>query len=216
MTTPFGSRAVSYSIDPTTGNPIPSINQTLNPQLSQNTEALQGVVGTPFNPQLPATSINPGQTAQDAIMSRLQPQIDRENSQLTTQLANQGITQGSEAWKNAMTQQGQAHNDLLAQAASQGIGVGQQARQQALQEQTAMRELPLNEVSALLSGSQIANPQFSGAGVTAAPVSGATAQQGQFASNVYNQQVAQDNSTMSGLYGLGGSALMGYGMYAAM
>lgn len=83
---------------------------------------------------LAAMPVNAGTTAQQAIMSRLQPQLERQRSQLQTQLANQGITPGSAAYENAMREQSQSENDLLSQAALQGINLDMTARQQGLGE----------------------------------------------------------------------------------
>ena len=101
-----------------------------------------------------------GQTVQDAVMSRLQPQIDRNNESLRTRLANQGLMEGSEAYKNAMTEQSQKENDLYTQAALQGINTGLTARQQGIQEQYTAQDRPLNIVNALRTGNQVQTPQF--------------------------------------------------------
>jgi hypothetical protein len=69
-------------------------------------------------------------TGQAAIMARLQPQIDQQSAATAQNLANQGITMGSEAWNTAMRQQSQSQNDLLSQAALQGIGLDMSANQQ--------------------------------------------------------------------------------------
>lgn len=115
----------------------------------------------PFNQgALPAQQINAGQTAQDAIMSRLQPNIERQRQLLETRLSNQGIQQGSEAYQNSMQDQSQRENDLLTQAALQGIATGNQARQQAIQEQAFFRNEPLNTLNAVRTGAQVTNPQF--------------------------------------------------------
>ena len=74
--------------------------------------------------------VNAGMTGQQAIMSRLQPQIDQQSAATAQQLANQGITPGSEAYNNAMRTQGQQQNDLYTQAALQGIGLDTSANQQ--------------------------------------------------------------------------------------
>jgi hypothetical protein len=80
--------------------------------------------------------VNAGMTGQQAIMDRLAPQLQRESAAQAQQLANQGITPGSEAWKNAQTDTNQRQNDLLSQAALQGInldlGANQQGYSQAL------------------------------------------------------------------------------------
>jgi len=101
-----------------------------------------------------------GQSVQDAIMSRLSPQIDRDRESLRTRLANQGLMEGSEAYKNAMLEQGQKENDLYTDAALQGIQTGLTARQQGIQEQYAAQDRPLNIVNALRTGNQVNLPQF--------------------------------------------------------
>ena len=77
-----------------------------------------------------AMPVNAGMTGQQAILNRLQPQIAQQSAALRQQLANQGITPGSEAWNNAMREQQQQQNDLVSQAALQGIGLDLSANQQ--------------------------------------------------------------------------------------
>jgi hypothetical protein len=79
--------------------------------------------------------VNAGMTAQQAIMSRLSPQIATERQQLQTQLINQGLRPGGEAYNAAMSAQMQKENDLILQAAAQGISLDQAARQQQFAEQ---------------------------------------------------------------------------------
>ena len=74
--------------------------------------------------------VNAGMTGQQAIMNRLQPQLAQQSAATAQQLANQGITPGSEAYNNAMREQQQSQNDLLSQAALQGIGLDMSANQQ--------------------------------------------------------------------------------------
>ena len=84
------------------------------------------------------------------------------------------------------------------------------AEQQALAEAIQQRQMPLNEITALMSGSQIQNPQFGayqGATVTPPPIFQATQAQGMFDQNTYNQQVSQANANTAGLYSLGGAAI---------
>jgi hypothetical protein len=88
---------------------------------AQQTLDLSGVAKMP---------VNAGMTGQAAILSRLQPQIQQEQAALNQQLANQGITPGSEAYNNAMRTQGQQANDLYTQAALQGINLDTAANQQ--------------------------------------------------------------------------------------
>lgn len=111
---------------------------------------------------LVASPFNPGETAQDAIMRRVQPQLDRTRTSTETKLANMGVQQGSEAWRNAQDDIGRQENDAYSQAALQGIQTGQQARQQGIQEQQYFNSRDLNALNALRTGAQVTNPQFGG------------------------------------------------------
>jgi hypothetical protein len=79
---------------------------------------------------LPSYGINPGQSYEQAIMSRLQPQIQRETNDLEAKLANQGIMEGSEAYNRAIQSQQQNINDRLTSAVVGGMQTGLQANQQ--------------------------------------------------------------------------------------
>lgn len=226
--------------------------------------------------------VNAGTTAQEAIMRRLEPNLARQRTSTETQLINQGLRPGTEAYDNAARILGEQENDLRSQAALQGlnldIGANQQgftqavqggqfanaadlaefsarqqaqqaenqaiaqnygqgmtasqaqnaieaqrynqarqsaefgntAQQQALAQALTQRQLPLNEISALMSGSQIQNPQFAayqGQNIAPAPIANATAQQGAYNQNLYNQQVGTYNTNVEGLYNLGGAGV---------
>ena len=181
----------------------------------------------------PEMPINAGMTGQEAIMKRLQPQIQQNRESLRQNLANQGITEGSEAWNRAMAEQQQGESDLYSQAALQGINADMAARSQAVNEaiqsgqfantaaeqdfarKLGLYNLPLNQVSALLSGAQIQMPQFqgySGQNIAAEPIFQAGQLTGQAAMDRYNAEVAQQNALTSGLFSLAGSGLGAYGM----
>jgi hypothetical protein len=156
---------------------------------------------------LPQRGINVGQTAQEAILSRLNPQLSQQEEALRTRLANQGITLGSEAYNREMMAQGQRANDLTMQAALQGIGLDQANRSAALQEQAYLQDRPLNLINALRTGNQVQAPQFqqfAQQATTAGPdmLSAANAQYNA-AVDATNAQNAQSSGMMSGLLGLG-------------
>ena len=115
--------------------------------------------------------------------------------------------------QNTAMQQQQAQNAAYAQRFNQNTGAAQfnnAARQAQLQEQIALRNQPLNEISTLMGGGQIQMPQFqaySGSTVNAAPTFQGAQAQGQAAQNVYNQQVAAQNANAKGLYDLAGTAV---------
>ncbi len=106
----------------------------LNSVRNLNTEGMQNIRQLGLN-GLPQAPINAGQTAQQAMFSRLDPTLQREEESLRQRLANQGIALGSEAYNREMALAGQRANDLRLQAAAQGIGLDQAARQQAFGEQ---------------------------------------------------------------------------------
>jgi hypothetical protein len=107
---------------------------------------------------LPQAPINAGTTAQQAIMSRLDPQLQRKRAQLETQLANQGLVRGGEAYNAAIQEAQQGENDLRTQAALQGIGLDQQARAQAFGEQQAAGQFA-NQAALSGFGANIQNQQ---------------------------------------------------------
>lgn len=226
--TPYGSLTYSESGRDSQGNPMWTATQSLAPEQQklldyQNKTSLglgsiqnqglgyvQNMLDKPFDTsQLPAQQINAGQTAQDAVMSRLEPSFDRRQSQLETQLANQGIARGTEAYTAAQSDLNNARNDAYTQAALQGMGIGQQARQQSLQEQSFLRNEPLNTLNAVRTGAQVQGPQFTNvpqqATTQGADYLGATNAGYQAASGNTNAANAGSSNMMSGLMGMAGS-----------
>lgn len=236
----------------------PTVTQTLNPQSQQifdlqqqvrqslaglanrGTDIAGGVLNKPFSFNGPNVQtsldtsgiarmpVNAGQTAQDAILSRLEPQFARQRTSLETQLTNQGLRPGSEAWDNAMRDFSQQQTDQRTQAAAQGIGLdmtannqgfnqavqsgtfGNTAQNQALVQALQQRSLPLNEITALMSGSQISNPQFQGYQgnqISPAPVMQGVQAQNAAQMGAYNANAAQANNFNNGLFSLGAAAV---------
>jgi hypothetical protein len=249
---PYGNQTVTYNGD------VPTVTQTLTPAAQKTLEAQQNVdlslsnlaqkgtgiasnvLDKPFSFNGPAIQtsldtsgiakmpVNAGTTGQEAIMARLEPSLAKQRTSTETQLINQGLRPGTEAYNNAIQLLGQQENDARQQAALQGLNLdlganaqgynqalqsgqfGNTAQQQALAQAIQQRQMPLNEINALTSSSQIQNPQFGayqGANVQAAPLFAATQAQGAFDQNTYNQQVAGQNANTSGLYSLGAAAL---------
>lgn len=174
---------------------------------------VSNMLSTPFDQsKLPAQTINAGETAQDAILRRLQPQLDQQNEALRSRLANQGITLGSDAYSAEQRDQAMRENDLRIAAAIRGIDAGNQARQQSIQEQAFFRNEPLNTLNAVRSGAQVTNPTFSNVPqqqTTAGPDLLGAAQSAYNADMAaYNAKQAQGAGLMGGLFSLGGAALM--------
>ena len=139
-----------------------------------------------------------GSSVQDAIFSRLQPQLNRDRESLRSRLANTGLQAGSEGYTDAIRLEGTRENDLYSQAAIQGINTGLASRQQGIQEQYAAQDRPLNIINALRTGNQTTLPQFSNIpqqAQTAGPdLLGAAQSGGQYASG----QSASNNAQAAG------------------
>lgn len=231
---------------------------------------------------------------EEALYGRLNPQLDRERTNIEQRLADQGIRYGSQAYTAAMddynrqsndarlavtqtagaeqqrmmdmaaqragfqnaaqqlaytqaqgrgtfanTAQGQAFQQGLAggqftnaaqqnefaQAAQRGtfgnaglaqqlaqrqaqISAANQARTQSLTEQYALRQEPINEVTALLSGSQVHQPTFQQTPTNTIPttdIAGLLNQNFNQNLDVYKQQSANSNALLGGVLGLGGN-----------
>jgi hypothetical protein len=92
-----------------------------------------------------------------------------------------------------------------------GAQMGNAARGQGLQEMATMRQMPVNELMAMLSGTQVNNPQF--ANMSPTQIAATPWMQAAQNTGAQNQQIAQSQnasqgSLMSGLGALGSAALM--------
>lgn len=173
----------------------------------------QGVLSKPGvdTSKLSALAINPGQTAQDAIMSRLDPKFAAQEDTLRTRLANQGIGQGTDTYQKELAGFNQGKNDAYIQAGLQGMGIQNQNREQGFQEAAYNQMQPINVINALRTGSQVGMPTFSNVpnqATTAGPDYMGAAQ------GTYNAQLGASNAqnaafgnTMGGLFGLAGVGL---------
>jgi hypothetical protein len=111
------------------------------PQGNVQTESLQRGLDTGDNPMLPQVDSGYRDRVADQLMQRMQPVHSFQQQQLETRLANQGFTQGSEAYNRALTelQQRQANErfNALDQAGNEAqrlFGMQMGARQQAFNE----------------------------------------------------------------------------------
>jgi len=162
-----------------------------------------------------------GQNQQAALAQQqaaLAAQQQGFNQQVTQQqLGNQAVSQNQQAalqqQQAALAAQNQQYNQLL-----QGAQFGNTAQQQSLAQQLALRNQPLNEISGLMSGSQIQMPQFQGyqgSNVAPAPIFAGAQAAGQAAMQNYGIQQSAANANTSGLFGLAGAGLGAYGMMNA-
>lgn len=225
--TPYGNLTYTQSGTDSYGNPMWTATQELSPEQEQIrmqqaglssgllTTAQRGLdyagnllerPGIDMS-KLPSVGINPGEMYSDAIMRRLQPQLQMEKSAFDSQMANQGIATNSEAYANAKRQFDQTQNDRLTSAITGGMNVGLNANQQAFSQAGYNQMQPINVINALRTGSQVQAPNFvnsANQATTQGPdILGATGQQ-------YNAQLAQTNANNAASSGfLGGLMNMG-------
>ena len=274
-----------------------SIAESVSPvnQAAYNAGSAQRSVAGPTLQQgidtsgIAAMPVNAGMTGQQAIMSRLQPQLTQNENATRQRLANQGLVTGGEAYENEMRTMGQNRNDLELQAAAQGINLdammnqqgfgqaqargqfgneaqlnqfqsalqnagmgntalqqdyqnqlaaqtaqnaaiaqnfnqqlgmaqfGNTAQDQSLTQQLQLRNQPLNQITGLMSGSQIQMPQFQGyqgANVAAAPIYQGVQDTFQGQMDQYGIRQQAKNNLTSGLMSLGGAGAGAAGMFA--
>jgi len=203
----------SYDIPQYTATTTLSPEQQKLQDLSNQTKANLGQIGLDSSTRIGSILNTPFQANKaiedkiDALgAARLDPQFARDESALDTKLANQGLQPGSAAWNAAKTQFQQGKNDAYNQLY---LGGNQQAFTQSLAE----RNQPINEVTALMSGSQVSNPTFQNIQEPTIPTTDTAGiinanfnQQNQ----QYQQQMQQYNQVMGGLFGTGAAAVYKY------
>lgn len=159
--------------------------------------------------------------------ARLDPQFGTAENQLRTRLANQGIMAGSEAFNNEMRDFNFAKNDAYSSARNDAVATGDNemaqnfglqstARQNAIQEANFLREQPLNEASALMSGGQINQPNFANPAqyqVAPADAMGAYGLQAGSQNAAFQARTAANSANNSAMAGLGGAALTGAAIF---
>lgn len=168
------------------------------------TQKISGLLGT----NLDLSSGNIDKYTNDHYLSGFNNQWDRSQASLDQKLADQGIQLGSEAYSNAMrdfSTNKQAAND-------QFLGDMYNNAQNAI---ITQRNQPINEISALMSGSQISQPNYVTTPSTQLPTvdqAGLINQNYQNQVGAYNTQLQQSNAAMGGLFGLGSSLLGGWAL----
>lgn len=160
---------------------------------NNQTQFLQDYMSKPFDGSNEATESR----LMELGRKRLDPVLQQRTDSLATKLSNQGIKLGSTAYDRAMTQDTQGQNDAYNQLLLTGRG-------QAYQEGQSTRNQPINEITALLSGSQVSQPVWANTQTPTIP----TTNNAGIISNYDQQKAAQAaaNSSMFGsvLGGIGG------------
>jgi hypothetical protein len=227
--TPYGSSAYSQTGAWEDGTPKFQNTVTLSPEEQRNqnqqwefdnlvntlginqTKKLTGHLDQPLDLNNEATESR----IMELGRKRLDPVLGQRRDALETKLYNQGVMPGTEAYDRAMRSDTEGANDAYNQLLLSGRG-------QAVSEALTSRNQPINEITALMSGGQVTQPQFqntpqtSVAGTDIAGLTMDAYKMGPLAQ--YQASQANKRAMMSGLFQLGGTALkagMGPGGWGA-
>ena len=170
-----------------------------------------------------ANDLRLGVTAQGGQEQQRMNQMAQQLARFQNAAQQQGYEQTLGAASFANQAQGQQFGQNAAQAtfgnaglaqqlaqAQSGFNAAQSARNQYMQEQYAQRNQPINEITSLMSGSQINQPNFintPGAQIPTTDVAGLINNQFNQQMGVYQQQNTNYNTLMGGILGLGAGAL---------
>lgn len=189
--------------------------QTANQQLGAVSDRLSQPLDFSSLGQAPQANQQAWDNAYNSIIQRNQPQQDAQRKALETQMANQGIGLGSTAYNDAMQNFARQQNDFSLGAQQAAMGqMGQQyaldssARNAAINEMLQQRQVPLNELAAMLTGAQVQSPSFVSppqSQVAPTDVMGAVYGSANLANNAYNTQMQQQSVNNQGLYSLLGA-----------
>ena len=226
---PDGSTRVdqtgSYSwVDPYTGHTYDVPTFTRTTELSEQQQAikgqqdaaslnlatlgndLSGTLGQQLTGNFTIGNEGVEQRLFDLGSSRLDPMFAKQEEALRTRMLNSGIREGSAAWNSEMDRFGQSRNDAYNQLLLSGRG-------QAVQEQLTEDNQRINQISALLSGGQVSQPNFMGANISPIQATDNAA----IIANYDNQrmqawqaQQQQMGGLFGGLLGLGAAGIYKY------
>lgn len=169
----------------------------------EQSDRIRNVLNEPFN-----IDAARGQKLADINRTFLDPQWARNEEATRTDLLNRGIRPGTEAYDAEIRRQGDQKSRAYDQMFLDSYG---QANQAALTE----RNQPLNEITALLRGSGVSQPNFANTptpGVAPTDVIGAQQQSLNQGNIGYQGDLARQNAMISGLFGLGKTAIGAAGM----
>lgn len=224
QTSPFGSLQYTQTGTNPDGTPIYSAATTLSkPEqqlLGQQRQTQLGLGSAESGLESQIGQANPAlnpanlqgefgqqqQAAYAAQMGYLQPQEQQQTAQLQDQLANQGITQESDptAYANAMQLNSNQQTMANQQAFNQSYATGLSGENQMFNQGVTESNLPIQQLGSLMSYASPTAPSFQ-----STPQNQSYANAAQAA---YQGNLGSYNNQQSGLFGLGGSALMAFAL----
>jgi len=246
LVTTWGGEPVAPTRGQFTTADQPTITQTLSPQqqalldegtkaklslsqlASRGAEAAGDVIGKNVDfsgiPDLPGNAEQTRQKVVDAMMQRVNEDYGRATDDRHSALIAAGIRPGTKAYDDQMQLLQRGLNDASTQAwlaggqeMSRDFTTDMERRRAAISDYLTERQVPLNEVTALMSGSQVSNPfatpgYAQNAQIQPAPIFAAQNALTNYNTDLYNAQAASAGNTQAGLMGLGSTAILGGAM----
>jgi hypothetical protein len=229
QTNPYGSVAYTQTGKWEDGTPKFAANTTLSPEEMRNqrqqwefdnltndlginqTKKLTDHLGKPIELGNEATEAR----LMELGRKRMDPMFADRRSAMETKLYNQGVMPGTEAYDREMLRLTEGENDAYNSLLLAGRG-------QAVQEGLTARNQPINEITALMSGGQVTQPNFTSTpqtNVAGTDIAGLTMdayKMGPLAN--WQAQNANRQAMMGGIFGLAGTgaraAMGGWGKAA--
>lgn len=249
QTNPYGSLTYTQNGVDAQGNPTYSQNVALNAQGQSNLNSAQQAQGTALGglnnslsgysaamaalPGLYGDTGSQSGLTQQAINSAyhqqtalLDPQYQQKQQALTSQLANQGITFGSQAYNTAMNNFSQQQDYAYGNARDSSITQGNALANQLFNQNLSAHTTGANDLTTQLNNYQNAasssgttanalNPTFA-TPPTATPYLTGAYFQGGGNLQQYNATTGANNSTTNGLFNLGGAVLSNPGLMSSI
>lgn len=206
----------------------PQIQHALDAQLNQNDSLSTGAdsLTRQINNNYSASMPDYNKSYNDALDANyarntqfLDPQYERQQNQMDAQLANQGITQGSQAWQTAHDEFGRQKSFDYQNARNNAATSAGQEQSRAVQLGAALRDLPMSELGSLRNITNTQTPQLTpmqsvGMNPTNTAANAWQNYAGQQAA--YNAGVGQQNALMSTAGQLGSGYLQNPNMQTGM
>lgn len=176
---------------------------TLSPQLQNAATGISSQVGNTYSKPFDMSSVQDiYNKAYGAQTARLDPYWAQQGEQNQTNLANQGLTPGGEAYDNAMRTFNQGRNDAYQQAQTAAINTMPQTYQLGESAYT----LPLNLLNAFRTGSQFGGSPTG----PATNYTGAAQAAGNYAGDIFNYGQQQQASNTQAETSLASAAMLAY------
>jgi Chaperone of endosialidase len=141
-----------------------------------------------------------------ALNDRMNPQLQKQRTALHDSLINRGMREGTQAYNDAIDGASRQENDARLAVIAQGGN----EQNQSIQRAKVIRSTPIDEINALMSGSQVAQPNFTNTpnvGVAGVDYQGGVQNRDNMLMQQYQSKVQRNNAMMGGLFGLGSAAV---------